>query len=144
MTEKCAASFGNCFGLSSMRRKTSSSSSRNRMPKPVSWFSYHKAGCLDVQVRLPLEDEPPCYPSGQRSRNLDSISVRTSAHGRPAVGSARYDSSRSRMILRCQAEIGTCSGVAAMRSQRDCTKSIGSSTDNSSNPGGGEGIGLDI
>jgi hypothetical protein len=35
-------------------------------------------------------------------------------------------------------------GVAAMRSQMDCTKSIRSSTDNSSNPGGGEGIGLDI
>lgn len=31
-----------------------------------------------------------------------------------------------------------------MRSQRDCTKSIRSSTDSSSNPGGGEGIGLDM
>lgn len=45
-------------------------------------------GCLDIEVRLRLDDKSPCHPSHQRSRNLRSISVRTSAQGRPAVGFA--------------------------------------------------------
>lgn len=93
---------------------------------------------------MPLDDKSPCHPSDHRSCTLASISVRTSVHDRPASGCVRYDSSRSRMILRCQSGTGTCSGVAAMRSHRDCTKSIRSSTESSSNPGGGEGIGFGI
>ena len=80
-----------------------------------------------IFVRLPLDDESPCHPSNQRSRNLSVISARASAHNRPASGFVRYDASRSRMILRCHSGTGTCTGFAAMRSHRDCTKSIRSS-----------------
>jgi len=100
--------------------------------------------CLDVEVRLRLDDEPPCHPSDQRSRNLCSMSVRTSVQSRPALGSALYAAKRSRMICRCHSGTGTCSEVAAIRSQTDCTKSICSSTERSSNPGGGVGTILDI
>lgn len=56
-------------------------------------------GCLEVEVRLRLDDEWPRHPSDQRSRNLRAMSARTSVHARAAEGFARYDSSRSRRIL---------------------------------------------
>ena len=98
---------------------------------------------MDVEVRLKLDNEPPCHSSDQRSRNLRSMSVRTSVQSRPARGFTVYDAKRSRMICRCHSGTGTCSAVAAIRSQRDCTKSICSSTERSSNPGGGVGTILD-
>lgn len=52
-------------------------------------------GCLDVEVRLKLDDEPPCHSSDQRSRNLRSMSVRTSVQSRPALGFALYAAKRS-------------------------------------------------
>jgi hypothetical protein len=101
-------------------------------------------GCLNVEVRLRVDDEPPCHSSDQRSRNLRSMSVRTSVQSRPALGFAFYAAKRSRMICRCHSGTGTCSEVAAILSQRDCTKSICSSTGRSSNPGGGVGRILDM
>jgi hypothetical protein len=50
---------------------------------------------LDVELRLGLDDEPPCHSSDQRSRNLRSTSVRTSVQGRPALGFALYAVKRS-------------------------------------------------
>lgn len=50
---------------------------------------------LDVEVGLRLDDEPPCHPSDQRSRNLRSISDRASVQDRPAAGFSRYASRRS-------------------------------------------------
>jgi len=46
------------------------------------------SGSLDIEVRLKLDDEPPCHSSDQRSRNLRSMSVRTSVQSRPALGLA--------------------------------------------------------
>jgi hypothetical protein len=46
------------------------------------------------------------------------------------------------MICRCYLGTRTCSGVAAILSRRDCTKSICSSTERWSNPGGGAGHSL--
>ena len=86
-------------------------------------FVPHGSG-LDVEVRLRLDDEPPCHSSDQRSRNLRSMSVRTSVQSRPALEFVLYAAKRSRMICRCHSGTGTCSAVAAIRSQRDCTKSI--------------------
>jgi hypothetical protein len=49
--------------------------------EPLVFISH--GGCLDVEVRLRLDDEPPCHSSDQRSRNLRSMSVRTSVQSRP-------------------------------------------------------------
>lgn len=43
-------------------------------------------GSLYIEVGLTLDDKSPCHPSDQRSRNLRSISVRTSVQSRPAAG----------------------------------------------------------
>jgi hypothetical protein len=48
------------------------------------------SGNLDVEIRLRLDDKPPCHSSDQRSRNLRSMSVRTSVQSRPALGLAWY------------------------------------------------------
>ncbi len=53
---------------------------------------------LDIEFRLRLDKKLPGHPSDQRSRNLRSISERTSVHDRPTPGFAVYAAKRSRMM----------------------------------------------
>ena len=46
------------------------------------------SGRLDIEFRLRLDNKPRSHPSDQRSRNLRSMSERTSAHDRPTPGFA--------------------------------------------------------
>jgi hypothetical protein len=46
------------------------------------------SGSLDIEFRLRLDNKPSGHPSHQRSRNLRSMSERTSIHDRPTPGFA--------------------------------------------------------
>lgn len=72
----------------------------------------------------------------QELRSFASSSFRTSLHGRPGFGSARYLSRRFSRIPWCSAGNGTRFGSAAMRSQSSCTNSIRFCFGTESNSGG--------
>lgn len=64
----------------------------------VSLVFIPKSCSLDIEFRLRGNDKMQSHPSSYRSRNLRSMSERTSVQDRPALGLAVYAAKRSRRI----------------------------------------------
>jgi len=77
------------------------------------------ARLMGIQLRLKPKRELPHQRSGFRSPSFDLISSRISSQDFPCSGLAPWAAVRWSSTCRCQSGTGTCSGLAAMRSQSD-------------------------